>query len=138
MTTVNPDKQGALTISGSQTISRVKKSIHKIDYFLLSILFAYTGLGYFLVPNYQYKLSRDLTSYISIAQKYFDGAYYDAINAYWSPLFSWLLALFLGWSESPLIAVRIFCLFIGLLTILSVRVLASRFALSSCISFWMC
>lgn len=36
-------------------------------------------------------INPDSISYISISKKYFDGNFSEAINAYWGPLFSWIL-----------------------------------------------
>jgi hypothetical protein len=36
-------------------------------------------------------INPDSISYISISKKYFDGNFYEAINAYWGPLFSWII-----------------------------------------------
>lgn len=36
-------------------------------------------------------INPDSISYISISKKYFDGNFSETINAYWGPLFSWLL-----------------------------------------------
>ena len=130
MTTVNTDNHANIGIVGRSVLRRIKKSVYKADYFLLFILFVYAVLGYLLLSQYQYKLSLDGISYISIAQKYLNGNYSEAINTYWSPLFSWLLVPFLGWSESPLVSVRLLGLLLGLITILSIRALAAQFRLS--------
>ncbi|BDQ02455.1 MAG: hypothetical protein KatS3mg036_0240 [Ignavibacterium sp.] len=36
-------------------------------------------------------INADSISYFSISKKYFDGNFSEAINAYWGPLFSWLI-----------------------------------------------
>lgn len=36
-------------------------------------------------------INPDSISYFSISKKYFDGNFNDAINAYWGPLFSWII-----------------------------------------------
>ncbi len=43
--------------------------------------------SYFLIHG----INPDSVSYISISKKYFDGNFNEALNAYWGPLFSWLL-----------------------------------------------
>ena len=85
MTTVNNDNRANMSIVGRSVLSRIKKSVFKADYGLLCILSVYVIVGYLLMPNYQYKLDGDSISYMSIAQKYFDGAYSEAVNAYWHP-----------------------------------------------------
>jgi len=54
-------------------------------------------LGYFvlcgvLLPWFLHRVGPDAASYITIARKYRLGTLGDAINGYWSPLLSWLLA----------------------------------------------
>src|SRR4030042_2557729 len=48
----------------------------------------------------------DLLSYISLSQRYLHGSLRDAVNAYWSPLFSWLLLPFLLLPVEPVIAAK--------------------------------
>ena len=46
--------------------------------------------------------SADATNYLDLASAYLRHDWHNAINAYWSPLFSWLLALgFLAFQPSP-------------------------------------
>lgn len=63
---------------------------HRIVLVSLLVLYVFGGLGF--LPWYRYQLNPDGISYISIAQKYHRGEFTEAINAYWSPLYSWLLA----------------------------------------------
>jgi len=130
MTNSTNDHQSDTSTADSM-LGRIKKSVYKPDYLLLFILLAYFCLGYLLMPYYKYDLTADGVSYISIAQKYLNGNYSEAVNTYWSPLFSWLLVPFLPLSESPLISVRLLSLAIGFITLLSIRRLASRFSLSA-------
>lgn len=48
-----------------------------------------------LAPFYRYELAPDSIAYISIAQQYAAGYFKEAISAYWSPLYSWLLTALL-------------------------------------------
>ena len=61
---------------------------HNLD--LISIIIIYFIIGIFLIQYYQYGLNSDSISYITIAQEYLKGHFTDAVNGYWSPLFSWL------------------------------------------------
>ncbi len=90
-------------------------------------------LGIFFLRYYQYQINPDGISYISIAQKYLEGNFGDAINGYWGPLISWLLVPFLFFGLTPLIGVKILSLIIGFLTIIGVRALSYRFGMSECI-----
>jgi len=56
------------------------------------ILLAYTALGLGLLAAYQFQINPDGIAYLDIAEKYVRGDIWGAINAYWSPLISWLTA----------------------------------------------
>lgn len=59
-----------------------------LPYFVFALFIILYGSRYYgqLVPN-------DAVAYISIAEKYATGHFGTAINAYWSPLFCWLIAI---------------------------------------------
>ena len=108
----------------------MKKSLSKINPVFALILAAYCGLGIYGIKFYQYQINPDGISYIAIAEKYLAGNFADAVNGYWMPLYSWLLAPFLALGIFPLLAVKILALIIGLPTLIGARWLASRFALA--------
>lgn len=60
-----------------------------------------------LVPAYRYGVGIDGLSYLSIAEAYAEGDWSRALNAYWSPLFSWLLAPLLLVGVEPLLAASV-------------------------------
>jgi hypothetical protein len=101
--------------------------ITKINSRFALVLIIYSVLGLFLLRHYQYQINPDEVSYISIAQKYARGDFYDAINGYWGPLFSWLLTPFLFLGLPPLFAFKIISLIIGTLTLIGTRSLSYRF-----------
>jgi len=68
----------------------------------------------------------DLISYISISQRYLHGSLRDAVNAYWSPLFSWLLLPFLLFPVEPVIAAKLLSFLTGLLLVFSVFLFSRR------------
>ncbi|WP_424355167.1 ArnT family glycosyltransferase [Methanobacterium sp. MBAC-LM] len=101
---------------------------HNLD--LISVLIIYFIIGFFLINYYQYSLNADSISYITIAQEYLNRNFADAVNGYWSPLFSWLLIPFLPFSSSPqfnIYLARILSLITGVLTIIGINLLISRF-----------
>ena len=101
---------------------------HNLDIILVIIL--YFIIGVYLIQYYQYSLNADSISYITIAQEYLNGHFTDAVNGYWSPLFSWLLIPFLAFSSNPQFNVylaRVLSLITGILTIIGVNLLISRF-----------
>lgn len=75
---------------------------------------SYAVIALFLVPHYAYLLQNDTTSYLSIAAKYVRGDIAGAINAYWGPMYSWLIAVLMGVGIDPLVAVRLINIAAGL------------------------
>ncbi|QQR52800.1 hypothetical protein IPG36_01610 [bacterium] len=69
---------------------------------LLLALYALIGLG--RLPAFRYQINPDGVAYIDLARLYADGQWWTAINAYWSPMFSWLLAPLIAIGLNPLIA----------------------------------
>lgn len=57
-----------------------------------------------LIYQFQYRLGGDAISYISIGGQYADGHFGSAINAFWSPMVSWLMAPFLALGASGSVA----------------------------------
>ncbi|MGB3734984.1 MAG: hypothetical protein WA964_08520 [Ilumatobacter sp.] len=76
----------------------------------------------------------DAVSYFSIAQSWADGRWSDALNAFWSPLLSWLLipaALF----DLPLVqASQVLSILIGSFTVWRLRIVLDRLDVSTPIS----
>ena len=99
------------------------------DYLVL-VLIIYLAAGILLLKYYRYQINPDGICYISIAQKYLAGNFYDAVNGQWGPLFSWLLMPFLFLKVEPLLATKILNLIIGLLIIIVMSRLAHQFSLS--------
>ncbi|MFM7292255.1 MAG: glycosyltransferase family 39 protein, partial [Planctomycetia bacterium] len=59
---------------------------------LVGIVGAYLAACAVTLPWFLRRVGPDAVSYISVAMKYRDGHFADAVNGFWSPLFSWLLA----------------------------------------------
>lgn len=78
---------------------------------------------------YSQQLNADGVSYLSIAAEYAKGQWWTAVNTYWSPLFSWLLALGIAFKAPPLPVARLLTALFGLLGLLAFRRLLSIFDL---------
>jgi hypothetical protein len=80
----------------------------------------------------------DSTAYVSIAKQYLLGNFNNAINEFWSPLYSWLMVpilKFIGFSYiNGLFAGRIINLFAGMLFFIGLRKLSHRSGLSEWMS----
>lgn len=102
---------------------------HNSHLILTSII--YFTIGVVLIHfYYQYAVGGDGISYISIAQKYVAGDFSNAINGYWSPLYSWLLTPFLFFEKTPLSIIysaQILSLIIGFFTIIGIWKLLQKF-----------
>jgi hypothetical protein len=108
------------------------KTLIKRNQDLSIVLFVYSILALILITFFQYNVGGDGASYISIAHYYATGNWNDAINGYWSPLYSWLIAPFLLYGYDPFLAVilsRAISLAIGFFTIIGVSRLADTFEL---------
>ena len=92
---------------------------------IIVVLIIYTIIAVFSLKYFQYKIAGDEISYINIAHAYVIGDWRNAINGYWSPLFSWLMTPFLLlFGFKPLFGVyvsKILSIIIGLFTIISIR-----------------
>ncbi|HEY1039171.1 MAG TPA: hypothetical protein VGF30_07180 [Bacteroidia bacterium] len=79
-------------------------------------LIAYLVICIVLLPVYQYDIAPDAISYISIANDYAEGDFSNALNAYWSPLISWLLVPFILFKVSTVLAFKMVLILFGFLS----------------------
>jgi len=96
---------------------------------LIVLLFVYIISAFLLFGYYQYILTSDSVSYITIANEYALQSPY-AINGYWSPLYSWLLAIFVIFGKTPLYMLhvaKILSIIIGFITLIGLNLLFSKF-----------
>ena len=93
--------------------------------FLLAVLIIYSVL--ILSFHHYERLTGDATLYLSIAEKYLNGDFENAVNGYWGPLLAWLLIPFLYFNLSHVFAINALNLILGLLTITGVWRLSYRF-----------
>lgn len=98
-----------------------------IDCGFVLVLIIYSVLGIFLLKYYQYQISPDGVSYITIAEKYARGDITNAVNGMWGPLISWLLVPFLFLGISPLIGAKIITLLSGIIILAGLRSLSYKF-----------
>lgn len=85
------------------------------------VFLAYALFAIILFPHYKYFVdSPDALQYIVIAQKYSVGNFAGAINSFWSPLFSWLLSVFLLSGIEPFYLAKILQLIIGAFALLGI------------------
>ncbi len=94
------------------------------------VLVLYAVAGIFLLPFFKYQINPDGVSYLSLARQYLHGEWWNAVNGYWGPLFSWLLVPFLYAAVPPTLAAKILALLIGFFAIIGTRMLSCRFHMS--------
>jgi hypothetical protein len=87
-------------------------------------------VGALLLPLYRFQINQDAITYISIAQKYVRGDWYNAINGHAYPLISWILAPFIICGIDPLLSSKIINLGIGAVILYTVAVFCSRLGLN--------
>jgi len=100
----------------------------RISVFGVALVYLLVSLA--LLPGFLHAINADGISYISIARRYLGGDWHGAINAYWGPLFSWLLVPFLAFGIDALLAGKLLSIAIGLATIPGLYLLAARCHLS--------
>ena len=64
----------------------------RLSHPLVGILLGYLLLCGAMLPWFLHRVAPDAVSYLTIARKYRAWEFSDAINGYWSPLLSWLVA----------------------------------------------
>lgn len=94
------------------TVKKVaRRAVPWIGPLLIAVVYTWMALHH--LPAHRYQINPDGVGYISVAQKYLDGHFADAVNAYWSPLFSWLLVPLLALGIDRLLAAKILGILIG-------------------------
>lgn len=79
------------------------------------------------LPRVRYQINPDGISYLAIAERYLTGDFGAALNSYWSPLFSWLLAPLLALGIEPLLACKVLTFATGMATLFAGWILSKRY-----------
>ena len=111
----------------------MERSLLKNNLDLIVSLIVYSILAVFLLKYYMY-FGGDEISYVNIAHAYSIGNWADAVNGYWSPLYSWLIAPFLLLGYTPIYAElvsKILSLIIGFFTIIVIMKLSQIFEMNN-------
>jgi hypothetical protein len=82
-------------VSGTEAPNN--KGIRKLE---IALWIGSLVLGLLSLWLVKFRIYSDGVSYLEIASRYRSGAWNQAINSYWSPLYSWILAL-MGWILRP-------------------------------------
>jgi hypothetical protein len=119
----------------SFVLNHIKRSIENNELLgsnliFLMVLIIYIISSILLFNYYQYIIFSDGLSYITIAQEYTIPSLSNAINGYWSPLFSWMLVLFLFFGSTKMYLIhsaKILSVIIGFVTLIGVKFLFTKF-----------
>src|SRR5437868_3970442 len=86
----------------------------KGELILISVTILYAVTAWIVFPYLRYYVNNpDTISYLTIAGKYATGDFAMAVNGYWSPLISWMLAFVYIWIGNEILAFKILQLLIG-------------------------
>ncbi|MBN8702140.1 MAG: hypothetical protein J0M08_03690 [Bacteroidetes bacterium] len=89
--------------------------LRKVKFYEFILLFIYLVLSIALFPILSYYVDNsDTLQYLTIAQKYVEGDFYNALNGFWGPLTSWLLVPFLWIGADPIFSFRVLQITIGM------------------------
>jgi hypothetical protein len=77
------------------------------------IIIVYLLVGTILYFPLRYQINPDAICYLTIAKDYAHGYWSDAVNAYWSPLISWIIACFAWIPIDPLFIFKWYNLIVG-------------------------
>jgi hypothetical protein len=83
----------------------------------VALLAAYAIAGLCLLPGFTDQINPDGIAYLASARKYVAGRFADAATAFWSPLYTWLLAVPLALRVPPLVAAKLVDLASGALAL---------------------
>jgi hypothetical protein len=87
-----------------------------------TVILVYCILALSLFTHYAcFVDSPDAIQYIRIAEQYAIGNFFEAVNSFWSPLFSWILSGFIFWDIDSFTAAKSLQLFVGTLALLGVN-----------------
>jgi len=101
---------------------------------LILVLLLYLFFSAILFSNFKYIINSDGIAYISIAKSYLSGNIHQAINGYWSPLYSWLLMPFIAiWPGNleNVISTKILAIIIGLFTLIGIYLILNLLKFSN-------
>lgn len=91
----------------------------------------YVVAGVALFQPFQYIAAKDEISYIAIAERYARGDILTAVNDYWAPLLSWVMAVPIALGFPSFGVAKVISLGAGLFTFFGVRALATTFGLDA-------
>jgi hypothetical protein len=80
---------------------------------LVAILIVYAVAAVWMIPDTRWQMNPDGISYILVARRLLAGDCQGAVNAHWSPLFSWMLVPLLASGVEALLACKLLTYLVG-------------------------
>ncbi len=121
--TIDGPRQPPLSLPlAAESPPRWKWVLTRVRPFVLPAVVAaiYAAIGLYFLPTHRYQINPDGVGYLSVADNYAAGHFRNAVSAYWSPLYSWLLLPLRIVRVEPLLATKILGLSIGVFTLAGV------------------
>ena len=78
------ETQPSITENGDRKLTRLE-----LTFWLVAIVLGFAHVW----ADHHYLMNADAMSYIDIAEAYLRKDWHAAVNSYWSPLYSWLIAV---------------------------------------------
>ena len=119
------------TRNGPIDLTRLKYLKHIIKYKVIVAAAVYLFLCCIFFPSLRYMMGPDGLNYIAIAELYAAGQWAAAINAYWSPGFSILLAPFVAIGFDGIMAIKLLNILIGFAVLFALAWLCNALHLKS-------
>src|SRR6516164_490047 len=85
-----------MTIAATQLEHTAATSLRKVQLIRVAAWLVALASGALQVAAERFPIGEDGVSYLDIADQYLQGHWAAAVNAYWSPLYSWILAAGFG------------------------------------------
>ena len=112
------------------------ESPRKPEYLSLLVIPIYIALALFLLPTFREIIDPDDTAYLKIADRYVSGDWKTAINGMWSPLNSWLGAIFMKMTGiKGIMLFKYLNIAFGVISLLAIRSLIRKSGISSSYHF---
>jgi hypothetical protein len=111
---------------GSSQYEKMKRA----HFVFLALAALYLAGACSQLPLVRYQINPDGISYLAIAERYLTGDFGAALNAYWGPLFSWLLTPLLALGIEPLLACKLLTFAAGMATLFGAWILSERYTRS--------
>jgi hypothetical protein len=96
----------------------------------VTLFLAFLAAGLLLIPLYKTTINVDGVQYMSLAKKYLNGNFPEAINGLWSPLLPWMMVPFLLIKINPIVSFKIITVLSGVFVLFEMNLILSSLNIS--------